>query len=107
VGSNPPLSTNQSLAYRTFQRIERNPRVSARFAFACGPREGTHVGYIFFCGPVEIGRRHAAPGAAAVDTRVTITEVIGHNQHDVSANPSNDSVALIGIGSDIELVNCI
>jgi len=29
----------QSLDYRTFQRIERNPRVSARFAFACGPRE--------------------------------------------------------------------
>src|ERR1700693_6005944 len=37
--SNPSPSTNQSLAYRTFQRIEENPRVCARFAFACGPRE--------------------------------------------------------------------
>src|ERR1700686_2048948 len=36
---NPTRSTHQSLDYRTFQRIERNPRVSARFAFACGPRE--------------------------------------------------------------------
>jgi hypothetical protein len=32
-------STNQSLDYRTFQRIEENPRVCARLAFACGPRE--------------------------------------------------------------------
>src|ERR1019366_9194146 len=39
-GSNPFCSTNQSLDYRTFQRIERNPRVCARFAFACGPRAG-------------------------------------------------------------------
>jgi hypothetical protein len=34
AGSNPFCSTNQSLDYRTFQRIERNPRVCARFAFA-------------------------------------------------------------------------
>src|ERR1700682_6112730 len=38
-GSNPFCSTIQSLAYRTFQRIARNPRVCARFAFACGSRE--------------------------------------------------------------------
>jgi hypothetical protein len=37
--SNPFCSTNQSLAYRVFQRIQENPRVCARFVFACGPRE--------------------------------------------------------------------
>jgi hypothetical protein len=41
--SNPFRSTNQSLAYRTFQRIERNPRVSAhvvssKYADHCVPR---------------------------------------------------------------------
>jgi hypothetical protein len=37
--SNPLPSTNHSLAYRTFRRIERNLRVCAGFAFACGPRD--------------------------------------------------------------------
>src|SRR3981189_845232 len=37
--SNLTRSTNQSFDYRTFQRIEGNPRVCARFALACGPRE--------------------------------------------------------------------
>ena len=36
----PSAPTNQSLDYRTIQRIERNPRVCARFAFTCGPGLG-------------------------------------------------------------------
>jgi hypothetical protein len=38
-GSNPPLSTIQSLDFRTSQRIDRNPRVCARFAIERGPGE--------------------------------------------------------------------
>jgi hypothetical protein len=38
-GSNPPLSTIQSLSFRTSRRIDRNPRVCARFAIMHGPRE--------------------------------------------------------------------
>src|ERR1700730_17793294 len=41
AGSNSTTSTNQSLDYRTIQRIERNPRACARFACACGPREAS------------------------------------------------------------------
>jgi hypothetical protein len=37
-GSNPSLSTIQSLDFRTSQRIDRNPRVCARFSIAGGPR---------------------------------------------------------------------
>ncbi len=38
-GSNPSRSTIQSLGFRTFRRIARNPRVRARFAIMDGPRE--------------------------------------------------------------------
>jgi hypothetical protein len=38
-GSNPLCSTIQSLSFRTSRRIDRNPRVCARFAIIHGPRE--------------------------------------------------------------------
>ena len=38
-GSNPPLSTIESVGFRTYGRIARNPRVCARFAIMHGPGE--------------------------------------------------------------------
>jgi hypothetical protein len=39
AGSNPACSTIQSVSFRTFRRIARNPRVCARFAIMRGPGE--------------------------------------------------------------------
>jgi hypothetical protein len=63
------LPDHQPVDYRTFQRIEGNPRVSARFAFACGPSERRHgrkspkfressLRAISLC-PTPCNRRHA------------------------------------------------
>ena len=38
-GSNPLWSTIQSVSFRTSRRIDRNPRVCARFAIGEGPGE--------------------------------------------------------------------
>jgi hypothetical protein len=38
-GSNPLCSTIQSVSFRTYRRIARNPRVCARFAIMHGPGE--------------------------------------------------------------------
>jgi hypothetical protein len=40
VGADPFCSTIQSVSFRTYRRIARNPRVCARFAMKHGPGEG-------------------------------------------------------------------
>ena len=84
--SNPFRSTFQSPGLRTWRRIDRNPRVCARFAIELGPRE-----QLFLCNSLNLA--NFSLGAICLGPRIIALDslAIGNSYGDQTQHRSLDS----------------